>query len=261
MKKEYFLFVAALFFIVTELFSQNSKIEYQTFTKNTIDTTGIRTYLLFDKKKSLFVWKSVSQEANTSKEVSEEGVIEIKKVFKDTLGTRVFNDYSDSILILNEPLLGENYTVVDKKINDSWKIEDSFKEIGGVTCQKARIKLRGREYIAWFAQEIPVPAGPWKLNGLPGLIVEATDLDKEVNFLFKSLHYNIDPQEEIMIENKENNSISVQEFVQIKDNLHQKLINQTLSKLPRGAKVLNMENRTRSGIETEFEWEEETKEN
>lgn len=243
------------------MFGQDSKIEYQTFTKNTIDTTGIRTYLLFNKNGALFVWKSTLQGANTSKEVSEEGTIEIKKVFRDTIGTRVYNDYSKNTLILNEPLLGENYTVVDKKINDSWKIEDSFKEIGGLTCQKAKIKLRGREYIAWFSQEIPVPAGPWKLNGLPGLIIEANDVNKEVNFLFKSLHQNIDLPEEIMIENKEGNSISIEEFVQKKDKLHQKLINQTLSKLPRGTKVLNMGNRARKGIEIKFEWEEGTKEN
>ncbi len=56
-----------------------------------------------------------------------------------------------------------------------WEIEDSVKIILGYECQKAVTDFRGRKWVAWFAPDIPVSDGPWKLSGLPGLILEAYD--------------------------------------------------------------------------------------
>lgn len=65
-----------------------------------------------------------------------------------------------------------------------WKITQDTTRFAGLRCQKATALFKGREWIAWFAPSIPFPCGPWKLNGLPGLIVEAYDSKKEVQFLF-----------------------------------------------------------------------------
>ena len=66
------------------------------------------------------------------------------------------------------------------KIN--WKITDEFKDIGEYKCQKATSYFRGRTYNCWFTQQIPIPFGPWKLQGLPGLIIEVKDAKKEIYF-------------------------------------------------------------------------------
>jgi len=68
-----------------------------------------------------------------------------------------------------------------------WKIIPETKKIGTIKCQKAEAKVRGRVYIAWFAPEIPVRCGPWKLYGLPGLILHAKSSDNAVEFKFESL--------------------------------------------------------------------------
>ena len=68
-----------------------------------------------------------------------------------------------------------------------WAIEKEQKKIGRFNCQKATAKFRGRQYTAWFTMEIPVSYGPWKLHGLPGLILEAYDEAKEIQFIFKSI--------------------------------------------------------------------------
>ena len=39
----------------------------------------------------------------------------------------------------------------------------------------ATCEYRGRKWTAWFAVDVPIQDGPWKLSGLPGLILEATE--------------------------------------------------------------------------------------
>jgi len=65
-----------------------------------------------------------------------------------------------------------------------WKIEnDRDSTILGYSCIRATTTFHGRNYIAWFTPEIPISEGPWKLSGLPGLILRAIDDKKEVVFI------------------------------------------------------------------------------
>ena len=98
--------------------SQNYKVDYFTYTKNTVDTSGIRSYLIFNNNNSVFVWKSINNSTNKNKEISDdsETKINFKKVINDTIGTRVYNDYSEKQIILREPLLENNFKVIDNKV-------------------------------------------------------------------------------------------------------------------------------------------------
>lgn len=55
-----------------------------------------------------------------------------------------------------------------------WKmVEDSTTNVLGYECMMAETDYHGRHWNAWFSPEIPMPFGPWKLHGLPGLILKA----------------------------------------------------------------------------------------
>lgn len=56
-----------------------------------------------------------------------------------------------------------------------WKLTEDTCSILGYKCFAASALFRGRRYEAWFTPEIPISHGPWKFNGLPGLILKARD--------------------------------------------------------------------------------------
>ncbi|MBC7556456.1 MAG: GLPGLI family protein [Chryseobacterium sp.] len=56
-----------------------------------------------------------------------------------------------------------------------WKISPETKMLANLKVQKAITNWGGRNWEGWFAPEIPFQEGPYKFNGLPGLIVEISD--------------------------------------------------------------------------------------
>lgn len=65
-----------------------------------------------------------------------------------------------------------------------WEImNDSTSTILGYECVKATCKWRGRFWNVWFSPEIPIDNGPWKLCGLPGLILAAEDSTGQHRFI------------------------------------------------------------------------------
>ena len=80
-------------------------------------------------------------------------------------------------LIFTGRLATEDFRYEEKLPATEWTIEDEKQEICGYSCSKAVGTFRGRSYTVWFAEELPANAGPWKLRGLPGVIlrVQADD--------------------------------------------------------------------------------------
>lgn len=63
-----------------------------------------------------------------------------------------------------------------------WQLTDSTANILGYDCQAATCSFRGRDWTVYYCEDIPVMDGPWKLHGLPGLIMRAADSKGEYTF-------------------------------------------------------------------------------
>ena len=69
-----------------------------------------------------------------------------------------------------------------------WNITNETDSILGFTCIKAETSFRGRKWIAFFSPEIPIQEGPWKLCGLPGLILKVYDSKKHYIYEAKDIN-------------------------------------------------------------------------
>ena len=96
--------------------------------------------------------------------------------------TIVYKNHPAGALTVTDYLREDKVTYVDTLNGQAWTLNDSTKEVLGYTCQQATCDFRGRRWTAWFAPDIPVSDGPWKLGGLPGLILEAYDHGHQYTF-------------------------------------------------------------------------------
>lgn len=67
-----------------------------------------------------------------------------------------------------------------------WEYTDETKEVEQYTAHKATTSYGGRSYEAWFALDVPILDGPYVFSGLPGLIIELYDTEKEFHFKLAS---------------------------------------------------------------------------
>lgn len=88
--------------------------------------------------------------------------------------TYVFTNLADESLT-HYGKYGEDLGYYTEPLSEmEWKIvEDSTDNVLGYECVMGETDYHGRHWKAWFSPEVPMPFGPWKLHGLPGLILKA----------------------------------------------------------------------------------------
>ncbi|MDO5616329.1 MAG: GLPGLI family protein [Cruoricaptor ignavus] len=81
-----------------------------------------------------------------------------------------------------------DYFVVNSTDKIDWKIEKETKKTENFLLQKATTEFGGRQWIAWFDSDIPFQEGPYKFQGLSGLIFEIYDTENIFHYtLIKSI--------------------------------------------------------------------------
>ncbi|WP_295666447.1 GLPGLI family protein [uncultured Mucilaginibacter sp.] len=98
--------------------------------------------------------------------------------------TEYYQFPNEQKLFTKDQLMINSYLIDGPMPAIDWKISADTATFGGLHCQKAIGHFKGRDYTVWFCPDLPVHTGPWKLNGLPGVIVDAHDAKNEVVFKF-----------------------------------------------------------------------------
>ncbi|MDN3588696.1 GLPGLI family protein [Pedobacter aquatilis] len=144
-------------------------------------------YTSYDKLNQAINAKKQIEEQIKNQAGSNNMKIEIKSEMKSPVTQIDYFFFANEQKIFSKERLVNNYLIEETVQKIDWKISKDTMSFSGIACQKAVAKFKGRNWIAWFATDMPFQSGPWKLNGLPGLIVEAYDDKKEVKFEFAGL--------------------------------------------------------------------------
>ena len=154
--------------------------ETQTWKNWEENNKGIKMKLAFNSNESLYTYFS---------DEPEEGGYSSRK--QDYFIYRNFEKDKKTDII---EMLGKTYVVDDSLHAPVWKIGNQIKDVAGYICMKAETEdpIKKQKITAWFAQDIPVAAGPERMNSLPGLIL-ALDINdgdaviEATNVTFRSL--------------------------------------------------------------------------
>ncbi len=84
-------------------------------------------------------------------------------------------------------IIAEEFKLSDDTCGNKWDITSEEKKIGEYNCRKATINKYGRQWTAWFTTDLPHRGAPCTLTGLPGIVLEASDADNEVCWMFNGL--------------------------------------------------------------------------
>jgi GLPGLI family protein len=87
----------------------------------------------------------------------------------------ILKNYPKGKLTVTDEIVANDYIYTENKTEHNWELKDDTMTVCGYRCNKAVCSFGGREWTAWYTPDITISDGPWKLYGLPGLILKAQD--------------------------------------------------------------------------------------
>lgn len=180
MKIKYTLLI--IFFLNLNLFSQNLSIKYDILTDfNNEFEKPYESSSVLEIENELSMFK-VFKKSNLQLKFKDStfGAGKEIKSNKDTL--LIVKNFKNKTIISDELYFFKYLTVLDTLDLFDWKISTEHENILNYDCNIAYTKFRGRNYKAYFTKKIKKFDGPYKFNGLPGLILKIEVIDKNCTF-------------------------------------------------------------------------------
>ncbi|MDR1601988.1 MAG: GLPGLI family protein [Tannerella sp.] len=141
--------------------------------------TGVRSSVFYSYTK--YLADSVI-EADRAGGASIDVIAEHVKQYQSRINYKIYKNYPAGKVTTLEQLAMSRFRCEEKNDVPQWELLPDTATILSYSCRKAVCRFKGRDYEAWFTPDIPRSEGPWKLHGLPGLILKAQDARKEYVF-------------------------------------------------------------------------------
>jgi GLPGLI family protein len=111
-----------------------------------------------------------------------EQIVEHVRAYQSNVTYRIYKNLPAGKVTTLELLAMDRFRCEERHDPPQWTLLNDTATILSYPCRKAICHFRGRDYEAWFTPDIPRSEGPWKLHGLPGLILRARDAKAEYIF-------------------------------------------------------------------------------
>jgi GLPGLI family protein len=141
--------------------------------------TGARSSVFYSYAK--FLADSVV-EADKASGASRDVIAEHLRNYQSRVNYKIYKNYPEGKVTTLEQLAMNRFRCEEVNERPGWELLPDTMTILSYPCRKAVCRFKGRTYEAWFAPDIPRSEGPWKLHGLPGLILKAADSRGEYLF-------------------------------------------------------------------------------
>ena len=105
----------------------------------------------------------------------------------------VWTNYPDGQTTVRDAVLPSIFETQEERKPINWTLSEDTMTIGGYLCKTASCELHGRQWTVHYCEDIPTSAGPWKLCGLPGLILEASDHSGIHRFILSNVQHIVSP--------------------------------------------------------------------
>ena len=102
---------------------------------------------------------------------------------------QVWTNYPEGQVTVRDAIPPSIYETQEQRKPIKWTLNDNTLTVAGYLCKTAVCQLHGLKWTVRYAEDIPTTAGPWKLCGLPGLIVEAVSDDGTHRFTLTDLQH------------------------------------------------------------------------
>lgn len=119
--------------------------------------------------------------------------------------------------ILQGRIYNKNYKFMEKLPLLKWELKENKRKILNYNCKEAIVTYKGRNWTAYYTDEIPLNNGPFVFGGLPGLILEMYDDKDEHHFVA----IGIDNKQNSMYNEKDMITITKDEFYKTERNFHE----------------------------------------
>lgn len=180
--------------------------------------------------------------------------LDIDDIGKIKLPSSLYFIFQKNKSIIYHGVIGNDLLKYSENPNLNWVLMDEEKRISDLKCKKASVKYGGRNWVAWYTTDIPVNAGPYKFNGLPGLILEITDSESNFSFEVNQIENGeIDINEDIknyfiIDEDKTFREIKKEDFYIVRSKFYQMNLNERIKYMNRNNEgIYNLEISSETG--------------